>query len=419
MRQKDRTRPQTQEVGILDIGSSKIACLILSPAGGGESPRILGVGHQRAKGVKAGVIVDLDEAEHAVRAAVSKAESQAGLMLDHVVLNVSCGRLASRNFTGRADISSGVVGRGDVIRLMERARGYVERDGRTLVTMNRIGVRLDGAGGFRDPLGLAGRVLEADLHAVTADEAPLRNLLLLIERCYLGVAGLVPAGYASALAVTTEEERRLGVTVVDIGGGAANIAAFSDGAFIHTEVLPVGGNHITYDIARHLVTPLAEAERIKTLYGTLIQAASDEHEAITFQVAGEADMAVCETSRARLGDIVRARMATILSLVRERLDRSQVARLAGDRVVLTGGASQILGCAEFAANALGRPVRVGRPVALAGLPGSITGASFATAIGLGVVGASPDNHELASSMAAAAGQDGYFGRMERWFRESF
>ncbi len=302
-------------VGLLDVGTSKIVCLIAAPqarsreAGGGPGGlRVYGVGHQRSRGLKAGVITDLEAAEQAVRDAVSQAERMAGVELDEVFLSVSCGRLRSHNFAANADVEAGVVTDNDIARVLAGGRAYAEREGRTLVHLNRYGFRLDGSAGVREPRGMAARKLSADLHAVTADDAPLRNLMLVVERCYLSVAGIVATPYASALAATSEEERRLGVTCIDIGGGATTIAVFSEGQFLYTDAIPVGGNHITFDIARNLQTPLAEAEQIKALYGTLVGAPSDEHEAFSFPLAGEEDGALAHTTKARLTTVIRPRM---------------------------------------------------------------------------------------------------------------
>ncbi len=329
-------------LGLLDIGTSKVCCLIAvadpsaaPPDGpGGEMPyRVAGIGHQRSRGVKAGVIVDLDEAEQAVRAAVGQAERMAGFRLDEVVLGVSCGRLRSRHFAAHAEIATGKVLDSDIRRLMAAGRAYPERDGRLAVYFDRLAYRLDGAPGARDPNGMACRRLSADFHAVTADEAPLRNLLLLVERCYLGVAGTIPSPLASALAVTSGEERQLGITCLDIGAGMTGIAVFADRQFLFTDTVPVGGNHLTFDIARELRTPLAEAERIKALYGTLVSARSDEHEVITYPLAGEDEPALHHTTKARLRSVLQPRIEGLLALVKERLQRSDVAKYAGERVV--------------------------------------------------------------------------------------
>ncbi len=176
---------------------------------------------------------------------------------------------------------------------------------------------------------MAAERLSADLHTIAADEAPIRNLLLVVERCYLSVRALVAAPYASAIAVTSEEERRLGVTCIDIGGGTATVAAFAEGHFIHAAAVPVGGHQITFDIAQALQTPLAEAERIKTLYGTVIVARSDEHEAFSYALAGEEEGARGRTTKAQLAEIIRPRVASILGLVRERMDLAGVSAFAG------------------------------------------------------------------------------------------
>ena len=325
---------------------------------------MLGVGHLRSRGIKAGVIIDLAEAEATVRAAIAQAERAARLTLEEVFVSVSCGRLQSSNFSASVDISGGVVRSDDIDRLMAGGHAFAEREGRTLIHLNRIGFRVDGAAGSHDPRGMAASRLSADLHTVAADEAPVRNLMLVVERCYLNVRALIATPYASALAATSEEERRLGVTCIDIGGGTATVAAFADGHFIHAATVPVGGHHITLDIAQSLQTPLAEAERIKTLYGTMVLAQSDEFETFSYALAGEEDGARGQATKAHLAGIIRPRVAGILGMVRERLDKAGVSSFAGERVVLTGGASALVGLGEFAANTLGRPARVATPGAV-------------------------------------------------------
>ena len=322
------------------------------------------------------------------------------------------------HFAANAEIESGVVADSDIARMLDGGRAYTERDGRMLLHMNRLGYRLDGAEGVRDPSGLAARQLTAHLHAVTADEAPLRNLLLLIERCYLGCDGLVATPYASGIATTTEEERAIGVTVLDIGAGTTSISLFSDGRFTGAEVVPVGSQHITYDIAKTLQTPLPEAERIKTLYGTLVSAQSDEHESFSYPLAGEEDGASYQTSKARLTDIIRPRVAQILSLVRERLALNGASAHAGEKVVLTGGASQLLGCCEFTANELGRPVRLGRPSAVPGVSESINGPQFAVLMGLASAGGQLGVEGVGFPDRAAFPQ-GYIGRVGSWLKAGF
>jgi cell division protein FtsA len=417
--------PVPEHVGVLDIGTSKIVCMIAtlrSAAGSvGQTvlqPEFAGIGHQRSQGIKAGVIIDLDAAEYAVRAAVAQAERMAGVTLDDVHIGVSCGRLKSSHFTAEAKTGRGVVQPPDLARLTDAARAYTEKDGRILVHLNRLAYRLDGAAGIRDPIGMAGQSLSANLHAVTADDAPLRNLLLLAERCYLTPVRLVPTSLASALAATTEDERRLGVTLVDIGAGVTTIAVFADDHYLYTDTLAYGGGHMTFDIAKSLATPLAEAERIKAVYGTMVTAASDQREVFSYSLAGEPDGVRLASNKARLREILRPRVEALLIHVRDRLDAAGMSAYGGGRMVITGGASQVIGLAGFAADVLRRPVRIGRPALLAGAPGSLSNPAFAAVLGLVAAAADPVSTALMGARRPETAS-GYLGRMGQWLRESF
>ena len=418
-------RRNQQIFGVLDIGTSKVAAAVVaaSPSDGRARVgdlglRFLGLGLQKSKGVKAGVLTDLDAAEQALRAAISQAEQSAGLNIGSVAVSIAAGRLSSKHFAASADIESGVVNDSDVQRMMDGGRAFAERDGRMLIHMNRLGFRLDGAEGVLDPRGLAARKLSAHLHAVTADEAPLRNLLLLIERAHLACDGLVAAPYASALAVTTDEERALGVTTIDFGAGTTTIGIFSEGRFVGADVIPVGSQHITFDIAKTLQTPLVEAERIKTLYGTMVTAQSDEHEAFTYPLAGEEDGATYQTTKARLTDIIRPRVGQILGLVRERLAENGASAYAGEKIVVTGGASQLLGISEFISNQMGRPVRIGRPTALPALPAAFSGPQFATIAGMAIACVAQDTG-IGSYRDRGGPSRGYLGRVGSWLKAGF
>jgi len=424
MLSREKTASRDAEiVGLLDIGTSKVACIIaaLEPAerpGAARQAIVLGIGHLRARGLKGGVITDLAEAEAVVRATIAQAERMAHVTLEDVFVSVSCGRLQSSTFTATVDVAGGVVRAGDIARLMAGGRSWAEREGRTLIHLNRIGFHLDGQAESRDPRGMAAKRLAADLHTIAADEAPIRNLLLVVERCYLSVRALVAAPYASAIAATSEEERRLGVTCIDIGGGTATVAAFAEGHFIHAATVPVGGHHITHDIAHALQTPLAEAERIKTLYGTMIVARSDEHEAFSYAPAGEEEGARGRATKAQLAGIIRPRVASILGLVRERMDLAGVTAYASERVVLTGGTSGLVGIGEFAANTLGRPVRVAKPQQVAGLPQSVSSPAFSTVSGLLAVAAA-GGEEVTACRDGEALEAGYFGRVGQWLKAGF
>lgn len=410
-------------VGLLDIGSSKVCCAIVArsfPAGFNAAPAItvIGAGHQRSRGVKAGMVVHLDQAEAAVRAAVGQAERMADVTLENVVSTVSCGRQKSAHFTAHVDLEAGLVRPQDLDRLAKGAQEFAARDGRALVHLNRVAYKLDGAAGVRNPIRLAGRRLSANWHAVTADLQPLHNLSMLIDRAYLGVRQFVPSGLANALASTTEEERQLGVTCVNIGAGVIDIAAFAEGQFLYGDTIPVGGSHLTYDIARILTTPLAEAERIKTLYGTLVGARSDEQELIQYVLAGEMQGEAYQTTRAEVLRILYPRVESQLRTLKERLEKCDAAARAGPNVVLTGGGSQLIGLVDMAVRKLERPVRLSTGPNLAGLPESMRSSAFSAVVGMAM--ASPaavtKAHEASPSRVS---NGGYLDRMEQWLRESF
>ena len=403
-------------LGLLDIGTSKTACVILAASGRGEA-EVLGVGQQPSRGLKAGVVIELDAAEQSVRAAVSEAERAAGRELGQVLLAVACGRLKSTTFSADARIGGRAVAHADVERLMTAGRSYVERDGRMLLHMNCLGYRLDGAAGIAEPRGLAGRVLSADLHAVAADAAPLRNLVHAAERAYLSVTGLLPAPYTSGLAVTTAQERRAGVIALDLGAGTTALSVFAEGHLIANEVIPSGGNHITFDVARNLQVPLAQAERIKTIYGHVSAAAADAEPTLPLRLETTPEAGLDRASRDQLADVIRHRVSALMDQIAERLERLNMAETETAGVVITGGAGQLPGLREFAAEALHRPVRIGQPAAINGLPAAAATCALASVLGLAEVAFDWTIGVRRRERNFRAG--GYLSSVGRWLQASF
>ena len=422
MKQRQHVQVRGRDVvGLLDVGSSKVVCIIAAldpsaPRGSLEAARVIGIGQHISRGIKSGVITNLEAAEEAILGAVSAAEDMAGLRLESVIVSISCGRLRSQTIAAEVDIAGGVVRDSDVRRAVSGARAFAERGGRRLVHVNTTAFQLDGVAGGEDPRGLTANQLKVGLHAVSADKAPLRNLHIVVDRCLLGVRGIVVAAYASALAATSEEERQLGVTCIDIGGGTTSVAAFAEGKCVHTAVSLVGGNTITADIAAQLQTPVAEAERIKALYGTMVNAQSDEHEFFCYPVAGSAEGGEERMAKADLSRIVRPRVAQILASVRENIESCRAIGGAGRRVVLTGGGSQLVGLADFAANALGCPVRVAMPAVPSGLPQTWSGPGYATVVGLLLAGTDPSQELVGYNQVEAPGGN-YLGRVGQWLMD--
>jgi cell division protein FtsA len=293
------------------------------------------------------------------------------------------------------------------------------RDGQAVVHSLPIGYALDDARGIRDPRGMLGKSLGVDMHVVTADVAAARNLMLCVERCHLSVEAMVATPYVAGLAVHTDDEADLGAAVVDIGAGTSTIAVFAGGHFVHADGFAIGGRHITMDLARGLNARVADAERIKTLSGSVLSGGSDEREMITISHPAEERDVPHVVPRANLVRIIKPRAEEILEMVRDRLKGAPLS--ADGRVVLTGGTSQLNGLPELATHILGRQVRIGRPLGLSGLPEAAKGPAFAVAAGLLVYPqlAYLEHFEPRRTRQMMTGTDNYFSRVGRWLRESF
>jgi cell division protein FtsA len=236
--------------------------------------------------------------------------------------------------------------------------------------------------GVADPRGHHCDVLSARLHVVDALSMALRNLGAAVGRCDLEISEVVSAPFAAGLSCLVEDERDLGATIIDMGGGTTSIAVFSEGQLLHTAQVPVGGQHVTRDIAGVLSTPIDHAERLKTLYGNVHACQEDEREILAVQLIGEEDHHFAKVPRSMVIGIIRPRLEETLEMVRDRLDSAGLGRAAGGRVVLTGGASQLVGVRDLASKILDRPVRLGRPAGIRSLAESASGPAFATATGL-------------------------------------
>jgi cell division protein FtsA len=295
------------------------------------------------------------------------------------------------------------------------------RPGRAVLHSLPIGFALDDARGVRDPRGMLGRRLGVDMHVVTLDAATVRNLMLCVERCHLSVEAMVAGPYVAGLAALSDDEADLGAAIVDIGAGATTVAVFAGGHFVHADSFALGGRHITMDLARGLNAGIADAERVKTLYGSILSGGSDEHDMIAVTAGAEGGEPAHVVPRASLVRIIKPRAEEILEMVRDRLAKSPFAAEPRGRVVLTGGSSQLNGLPELAASILRRQVRIGRPLGLSGMPEAAKGPAFATAAGLLVYPqlAHLEHFEPRRARALLPGNDNYFTRVGRWLRESF
>ncbi|WP_342727628.1 MULTISPECIES: cell division protein FtsA [unclassified Bradyrhizobium] len=428
-----KTRPmqkRTAMVASLDVGSSKIACMIarLRPSPPNEALRgrthaveLIGYSQIQSRGVKAGSVVDLAECEKAVRHAVALAERMAKVRVESVLLSVSGGRLHGQLVEAAADIHGGSVTADDISRVTSAGMRHAAGAGRTVLHALPVGYALDGVKGIRDPKGMVARQFGVDMNVVTSDATVAKNLMLVVERCHLNVEAMASSPYVAGLSVLTDDEADLGAAVVEMGAGSTTIATYSGGRLVHASGFALGGQHITMDLARGIGACIADAERIKTLYGTVLTGGSDSRELMSVPTAGDDRETPQIVSRATIANIVRHRAEEIFEMVRDRLADSPFAAEPRARVVLSGGASQLTGTVELATRILNRQVRIGRPLGFGRLPNEAKGASFSVPTGLLVYPqyAHLEHVEPRRTRQLRTGTDGYFGKVGRWLREGF
>ena len=430
-RMKPLSSRKSTTLSVLDIGTSKIVCLVaqLQPIetletlrGRTHLARVLGIGHQRSLGIKGGVVIDLEAAEGAIRQAIHAAERMAKVEIQSVIVNLTGGRLASEHFEGQVGVR-GPVSPADVHRVLETASSRGLRPGRTVLHALPTGFSLDAQAHIIDPSGMIGEKLGVDLHVVTAEAAAARNLMLAVERCHVGIEAVIATPYAAGLSALVDDEAEMGCVVVDLGGGTTTVGVFANGHVVHVDAIAVGGHHITMDIARGLTTRVAVAERLKTLHGSCILSSSDDRDTITVPQVDDDERDVANhIPKSHLVRIIKPRVEEVLELVRDRLKSAGFAAQAGRRVVLTGGGSQLVGLPELARRILHGQIRVGRPLGIKGMPEAARGPAFSAAVGLLVypqVAHAEHFEPSAGAWFAGTGTDGYLSRVGRWIRESF
>lgn len=407
-------------IAALDIGTTKVCCFIARPSDD-QGLRVVGIGHQASRGLRGGAFVDLDAAELTIRATVEAAERMAGENISHVTVNVSAGMPRSRLIAYEVSVAGHEISDADLRRFLDPVGlGSEVPDDHEVIHAVPVGYSIDGCRGVRDPRGLFGQRLGVNLHLITAASGAVRNLATAVNRCHLEIAGKAVSPYASALGCLVEDETALGVTLIDMGGGTTSIAVFFDAELVFTDNIPVGGCHVTNDLARGLSTPLAQAERMKTLYGSCLPTQSDDRQLIEVPpISDDGTGESGQVPRSMLVSIVRPRLEETFEIVRARLEEAGLDRAAGRQVVLTGGASQIAGAPELAGMILDKQVRVGRPRPIRGLPEAATGPAFTTCAGLLHHAVNQPPEGVYGTYRPAEEPISRFGRFSQWLRENF
>ncbi|KAB2878848.1 MAG: cell division protein FtsA [Albidovulum sp.] len=433
MRNMRRAALQRGVVAVLDVGTSKIACLVLKFENAEEGPddglgalagqsqfRVIGAATTRSRGVRFGEVDAMAETERAIRTAVQAAQKMAQTRVDHVIACFAGARPRSYGLAGEIELSDGQVSEQDVARVLAACEVPDYGPGREALHAHPVNFAIDHRTGFGDPRGHVGNRLAADMHLLTIDTAAVQNLIYCIRRCDLEIAGLASSAYVSGLASLVEDEQELGAACIDMGGGATGISIFIKKHMIFAESVRMGGDHVTADISKGLRVPLATAERIKTIHGGVQATGMDDREMIEIGAdCGDWEKDRRKVSRTELIGIMRPRVEEILEEVRAILDAAGFDQLPSQQIVLTGGASQIPGLDGLAARILGQNVRLGRPLRVQGLPQAATGAAFSSTVGLCLFAAHPQDEWWDFEIPAERYPARSLRRAMKWFKDNW
>lgn len=421
-------------IAILDIGSSKVACLILrfdgpEPRAHGEGIgslagqsrfRVIGAATTRALGVRFGEIEAMAETERAVRTVITAAQKMAQVRVDHVIVCLSGGRPRSYGLDGVIPLGQEEVGEQDVARVLAACDAPELGEGREVLHAQPVNFAIDHRSGLADPRGQMGSRLSTDLHLMSIDGGVVANVIHCIRRCDLELAGVAASSYVSGVSALVEDERELGAACIDMGGGSTGISVFLKKHMIFGDAVRMGGAHITSDISKGLRIGETQAERIKTVFGGVVATGLDDQDMIPLEGdTGDWEHDRREVSRAELIGIIRPRVEEIFEEVRVRLDAAGFDSLPSQQIVLTGGVSQIPGIEGLASRILGQQVRLGRPLRVQGLPHNATSPAFAAAVGLCLFAAHPQDEcwDFALPVERSSGRS--LRRAMRWIKDNW
>lgn len=379
-----RRKSSKDIIAALDIGTNKICCAIASWDKTVNAFRVLSSSQFETKGIRRGNIVDLEAAENSILNAVNVAEKEAGISLSGVIINISGTHLLSETVEVEVGLDQHPVSDQHISKMISMGT-LNERKQKNFEVIHTIPLHysIDGNKDISDPRGMFGSKLTSLLHVITANPTPLRNLVTCVHRCHLNINAMVSSGFASGLATLVDDEMDIGAVVIDMGAGTTNISVFLRGNLVHTHCFPIGGNHVTNDIVQGLSTPPTHAERLKILYGNCIPTPQEEKQVILVPQIGDGHAThQVQVSRYMLTAIIAPRLEELFEMIANHLDSPELQRIAGRRVVITGGASQLTGVQELSSKILHRQVRMGNPLRLIGLEQDAGGPQFATCAGL-------------------------------------
>ncbi len=400
----------------LDIGTSKVLAIVgeIGPSGEVE---VIGVGYHPSRGMRRGVVVNIESTVQSIQRAVEEAELMAGCEIHSVYAGIAGSHIASFNSHGIVAIKDKEVGPGDVERVLEAARALAIPADQKLLHILPQEFIIDKQDGIREPIGMSGVRLEAKVHIVTGAVSAAQNIVKCVRRCGLEVDDVILEQLASSLSTLTEDEKELGVCLIDVGGGTTDIAVYTEGAIRHTAVIPIAGDQVTNDIAIALRTPTQHAEELKQKYGcALTQLASRDE---TIEVPSVGDRPPRKLSRQMLAEVIEPRIEELYGLVQAELRRSGFEDVLGSGVVITGGSSKMEGMVDLAEEVFHMPVRLGLPQYIGGLKGVVQNPIFATGVGLVLYGAKRRQGKGFAPRPAANGARALWAKMRGWFEGNF
>jgi cell division protein FtsA len=411
----NRARETRQLLVALDIGTSKIVTLVaeITPE---DTLNLIGMGSHPSRGLKKGVVVNIESTVNAIQRSLEEAELMADAKIKEVITGIAGSHIKSFNSHGMVAIKDKEVQQYDVERVIETARAVnIPMEQQVLHILEQEFV-IDGQGGVRQPHGMSGMRLEVKVHIVTGAVSAAQNIMKCVRRCGLEVRDLMLQPLASADAVLLEDERDLGVCLVDIGGGTTDIAVFTDGAIKHTSVIPIAGDQITNDIAMALRTPTKDAEELKVAHGVALRQLASATEMI--EVPGVGDRGPRELSRQTLAEVIEPRVEELYSLIQRELRSSGLEELLSSGIVITGGSSLMKGMVELGEEVFHMPVRVGMPHYSGALAEVVRNPRYSTGIGLLMAGLEQVKRDRHAKMQGSGFKD-VFEKMRNWFKSNF
>lgn len=399
----------------LDIGTTKICCIITEQKENGDL-EVIGFGISESRGLRRGLVVNMEHTVEAIQGAVEDAEKMAGIRVDEVYTGIAGGHIQGISTSAVIAVKGEEITPADKKRVVDQATDFAKPVGVETIHVLPQEFCVDDIGGITDPVGMAGSKLEAHVHIVTGSVSAVSNITKCAQKAGLGLQDIVLQQIASAASILTPDEIQLGVILMDIGGGTTDIAVFNEGAIRHTAVLALGGDHITNDIAVGLRTPIAEAERLKIKYGHAIASRVSPDEQI--EVPSIGGDTVNRIPRRVLAEIIESRVEELFKLAYTEIRNTGLAEMMSAGLVLTGGASALEGVSDLAEGIMHMPVRVGYPRGIKGLVELVNSPAYATSVGLCIYAAGRPSHGLSTKKGAT-----FYGRildrMIRWFKEVF